>query len=264
MPHGARNPFRDTSVQLNRRSRITAEIGSSGRSVTTFEQSIMGLLRAGLTLILMEDGMRIVIIGATGKTGRHLLEQAVAQGHAVTALARDPDKLSDVSGVRVVQGDVYDFDSVRDVVRGHDAVLAALTPRGNPLKPVDLFSLGGGNLVRAMEAEGVDRLIFVTSAGVEKSDPSFPLWMRWGLMPILHHVYDDARRFEDLVRKSSISWTVVRPPRLVDGPRKGTYRVSRGFTPPGPLTLARADLADFMLRQLHDRSFVHATPAVAD
>jgi putative NADH-flavin reductase len=205
--------------------------------------------------------MKVLIVGATGKTGAFLLEQAAAAGHTVTALARDPAR---VSGVAVVQGDVYDPTSLARAVAGQDAVLAALTPRGNPLAPVDLYSRGGENLVRAMERAGVKRLVFVTSAAVEKGDPALPWWMRFALMPVLHHVYDDARRFEALVRESKLEWTVVRPPRLIDGPRTSRYRVTPRFMPEGPATLSRADLAEFMVAQLADRTFVGGTPTLAD
>ncbi len=206
--------------------------------------------------------MKLVVFGSTGGIGHQLVEQALEQGHTVTAFARDPAKLEvEHANLTVVQGDVLDVASVEKAVDGQDAVLCAL---GAGAKGT-IRSEGTRNIVRAMEKAGVGRLICLSTLGVGSSRANLNFFWKhimFGLL--LRRAYADHVSQEDHVEKSRLDWTIVRPGAFTDGDRTGEYR--HGF----PSTdrsikgkIARADVADFMLKQLTDRTYLHETPGLS-
>jgi len=212
--------------------------------------------------------MKLVILGATRGTGVELVKQALEAGHDVTVVARRPEAVTTThERLQVVRGDVFDPDSLTAQFRGRDAVLSTIgvTTAGEMFRRVSLYSVGGKNIVAAMKREDVKRGLFVTSGGVVDDDPSFTFFYRYLLKPIfLQRGYDDMIRFEaDLTNETSLEWTVVRPTYLNDGPQTGKYRVSPRLCPPGGQDISRADVAEFMLKELGERRFVHGTPTLA-
>ncbi|MCE7980061.1 MAG: NAD-dependent epimerase/dehydratase family protein [Caldilinea sp. CFX5] len=209
--------------------------------------------------------MQILIIGGTGGTGQQLIRQALEQGHKVTALARNPSAFAiNHARLTIAQGDVLNVDSLAQAVAGQDAVLSALGVKGfGGFRQITLYSEGGRNIIRAQEQQGVRRFICVTSGGVEDNDPGFGLIYKLIFKPLLQNAYNDMKRFEVEVRASSLDWVIVRPTQLTDASKTGNYRVSPRFAPPGGTQISRADLADFMLKQLTDTHYVHGTPTLA-
>ncbi len=212
-----------------------------------------------------ECSRRVLILGATGGTGRQLVAQALARGHHVTALARRPERLPlQHSNLRVLRGDVRDPAAVEAAVAGQDAVLSALGHR-RWLVPVRVLSEGTGHVVRAMEKRGVRRLVCMTSLGVGES------WWRMGVyftllvIPfVLPFYFWDKRRQEAVIRASRLEWTIVRPGVLTDGPARGDYRAgSRIGNPLWTVRISRADVAAFMLDQLETTRYLRAAPALA-
>ena len=177
--------------------------------------------------------MKLIVFGATGGTGQHLVKQALAQGHMVTAFVRNPAKFG-VShpGLRIVQGDVLDAASVEQAVSGHDAVLAAL---GAPARDTNkVRSEGTRNIISAMEKTGVRRLVCQTSLGYGDSIQVLdrtPFYFRHIIVPFfLRRVFADHALQEDVIKQSSVDWIIVRPGNLTDGERTGRYR--HGFQRP--------------------------------
>jgi putative NADH-flavin reductase len=160
----------------------------------------------------------------------------------------------------VAQGDVLDPSAVRAAVEGMDAVLSALGTGAN-MKPTTLLSEGTGVILEAMASAGVPRLICLTSGGVIE-DPTEPLLFRLVMRRMLRHIFEDQRRLEERVRGSYCDWTIVRPPRLLDGPRTGRYRIEVEKPVPRGHEINRADVADFMLRELGARQFVGRAVAI--
>jgi len=201
--------------------------------------------------------MKLLVVGATGGLGKELVGRALGQGHEVTVLVRDPARLeARDEHLRVVRGDVLDPASVESAVREQDAVVSALgTP--SPRKPSTLLSEGTKNIVEAMERQGVRRLVCVTILGTGESG------RRHGSLFYRHFVLgfavrpmlEDKEHQEEVIRRSNLEWTIVRPPRYTDEPRGGGYQViADGGGRVGKM--GRADLADFMLDQLDDHSYV--------
>ena len=204
--------------------------------------------------------MNIALFGATGGTGRHVLEQALEQGHHVQVLVRDPSKLpADRHGVTVIVGDCLDQAAVNDCVQGTDAVICILGTRtgGRPIE-----ADGTRTILAAMSAAGVRRLIAVTSMGVGDSAEQMPFIVRVFMKITLKKVMAAKEEQEQLIRASTLDWTIVRPGGLTDGPRTGTYSagVEKSIQ---ARRVSRADVAQFVLQQLTDDRFMRQTPAIS-
>jgi len=208
--------------------------------------------------------MKLLVFGSTGGTGRDLVKQALAEDHEVTAYARNPAKLGDVTHPRlqVVRGDVLDPAAVEKAVPGHDAVLCAI---GVGAGRTTLREDGTRNIIRAMEKAGVRRLICQSSMGVGDSRANLGFLTKYVIVPVfLRHAFADHERQEAVVKESALDWTIVRPPHLKDGPHTGTYRHGFPTTDTGIQgNISRADVADFMLKQLTSDTYLHQTPGVS-
>ncbi|NER35406.1 MAG: SDR family oxidoreductase [Oscillatoria sp. SIO1A7] len=208
--------------------------------------------------------MKLVIFGATGTVGCQVVQQALEQGHAVTAFARNLAKL-DLQHPRLsfAQGDVMDSEAVEQAIRGQDAVVCVL---GSGKKLTGkIRSEGTQQIIQAMEKVGVSRLICQSTLGAGDSWSNLDFYWKYVMFGfILRQVFADHERQEALVKNSNLDWTIVRPSAFTDGPHTGRYRHSfssndRNIT----LQISRADVADFILKQLLDRSSLHQTPSLS-
>jgi putative NADH-flavin reductase len=207
--------------------------------------------------------MKLTIFAATGGVGRQLLEQAVAAGHDVTAVARNPGKLT--RQVRTVTADLAAADpaALEPAVHGADALLSGLGPHSNA--DAGIAAPGTRSIVAAMKATGVRRIVVVSAAPVgtvaspgnpspPKHDPGDGLFMRMVFSRIaaarFGKVYADLALMEDILRGSSLDWTVIRPPQLTHKPLTGSYRTAFGRNLRGGLSVPRADVAHLMLEVL--------------
>jgi putative NADH-flavin reductase len=208
--------------------------------------------------------MQLLVFGATGGTGRELVEQALAQGHEVTAYVRNPAKLGAIMHARlqVIRGDVLDAAAVEQAVPGHDAVVCAI---GAGAGRTSLRDDGTRNIVRAMQKTGVRRLICQSSMGIGDSRANLGFLTKYVIVPLfLRHAFADHERQEAVVKESDLDWTIVRPPYLKDGPRTEAYRHGFPSTDTGIQgKISRADVADFMLKQLATDTYLHLTPGVS-
>jgi len=206
--------------------------------------------------------MKVLIIGATGATGQVLMREALAQGHEVTALARNPSAVApEDPRLRVLQGNALDVSSVEAAVAGQEAVLSALGTRSS--RPTTLFSESTQNVISAMNKHGVRRLVCITGigAGDSKGHVGF-LYDRIMLPFIVKNIYEDKTRQEEAIKQSDLDWVIVRPARLTDEPAKGEYKVFLGGSYTAK-TISRADVANFMLAQLTDDTYVGKTPVIS-
>jgi len=209
------------------------------------------------------DPVRLLIFGATGGVGRQLVAQALEQGHRVTAFARDASAL-DVKHehLTVVQGDVMDASSVDRAVPGHDAVLVALG--SPPWRNTAVRSAGTRNVAKAMEKSGVSRLVCLSTLGAGDSWSTLPFKFKVLFRTLLRNAFAAHQRQELEITRSRLAWTIVRPGAYTDGDRTGVYR--HGF-PTSDTAIAaeisRADVADFMLRQLSDGRYVRQMPGLS-
>jgi putative NADH-flavin reductase len=220
--------------------------------------------------------MKLTIVAATGGIGRQLLTQALAAGHDVTAVVRNPATLP--AEVRAVTADLATAGpaALEPAVAGADAVLSGLGPRSRA--DAGVASRGTLAIVEAMRATGVRRVVLVSAAPVAtlaspgrpdppRHDPGDGLVTRHLLMPLLRstlrEVYADLALMEDAVGDSALDWTVVRPPRLTDRPLSGAYRTALGRNLRGGLLVSRADVAHLMLATLDRPETIGQTIGIA-
>jgi putative NADH-flavin reductase len=210
--------------------------------------------------------MKLLVIGATRGSGKQAVLQALAAGHAVTALARDPARV-DIQHERltVMRGDVMDPTTLMQAISGCDAVLSSLGVTSAYRKPTTLYSEGMRNIIQAMRAAGARRLIAVTAAplGPGGGDTLRNRLLGKVLWTIIKEVYADMARMEAEIRTSGLDWTIVRPPRLTNKPATGRYRTAMNGNVRGGTTITRADLAGAMLKMLDDPAAIHAAIGVA-
>jgi putative NADH-flavin reductase len=207
--------------------------------------------------------VKVLIIGATGATGQILLREALAQGHEVTALARNPSAVApEDPRLRVLEGNALDVSSVEAAVAGQEAVLSALGTRSS--RPTTLFSESTHNVISAMNKHGVRRLVCITGIGVGDSKGHVGFLYDRIIRPfVVKNIYDDKERQEEAIKQSDdLDWVIVRPARLTDEPAKGEYKVFLGGSYKAK-TISRADVADFMLAQLTDDTYVGKMPVIS-
>ncbi len=209
--------------------------------------------------------MKLTVFGATGGVGKEIVRQALAAGHEVTAVVRDPARLSVTgAGLTVFRSDLAGPEGVRKAVAGRDAVLSGLGARGR--KDAGITTRLTRTVLGAMEAEGVRRLVVVSAAPVGPSADRQPFVDRLVgrlVSAALKPVYVDLAAMEGELSHSAADWTSVRPPRLLDGRLTGKYRTVVGGTPRSGRTLARADVAHAMLAVLADPATVRQGVGVA-
>ncbi|MFI7286642.1 NAD(P)-dependent oxidoreductase [Streptomyces anulatus] len=210
--------------------------------------------------------MRITVFGATGGVGRESVGQALAAGHEVTVVVRDPDRLPEPLDRAALHAAVRldDPAAVRAAVAGRDAVLSGLGSRGR--KANGIAERLTGQILTAMEAEGVRRLLVVSAMPVgpeAAGDPLVDRLMRKAVGAVLAELYADLARMEAALARSATDWTAVRPPRLTDGPRTGVYRHVVGGTPRSSRSISRADVAHAMLALIEDPAAVRQGVGIA-
>lgn len=206
--------------------------------------------------------MNVLIIGSTGTIGRELVKQTLERGHAVTAIARDPSKLQiEDQKLTVAKGDVMDQASIERVMPGQDAVLCALGAGSKG----GVRATGTRNIIEVMQKCGVRRLVCLSSLGVGDSRANLNFFWRYIMFGLLlRRAFADHVAQEHHIRDSGLDWIIVRPAAYTDGERSGDNR--HGFpatTTDLKLKISRADVADFMLNQLTDDSYLHMAPGIS-
>jgi putative NADH-flavin reductase len=200
---------------------------------------------------------RLLVLGATGGTGQHVVAQALEAGHEVTAYVRDPSKLQvKHERLHVVVGAIAD-DAVpfQQAMKGQHAVISALG-RGLSLQSDHVIERCVPPMLSAMKAGGVSRLIFTSAIGVGDAYSEAPLFSKIVIRVVLKDIYPDKLIGENLIRQSDLDWTIVQPAGLTNGELTHRYRAGEHLRHRMFATVSRADLAHFLLSQLDDRTYV--------
>ena len=208
--------------------------------------------------------MRIVVFGASGRTGEQVVRQALEAGHQVTAFVRTPSKLKIEHGsLTIFEGDVMNAEKVEQAIVGQEAVISTIGPTRPPVP--GMMETAAKNIVSAMQKQYVKRLISTTGAGVcdPKDQPGlFDKFMKALLTMMAGDVLRDSEAYVDIIRASNLDWTIGRFPRLIDGAHTGQYRVGYVGKDSGS-QISRADGADFIIRGLENGNFIHKMPIVS-
>ncbi len=197
--------------------------------------------------------MQIVVFGASRGVGFQVVQQALEQGHCVTAFARSPS-FPDHPNLKVAQGDVFDLDAVSRAVQGRDAVVIALGA-GSQLGD-QTRSQGTAHVVRAMQLHGVRRVVAVSSFGVGDSRKGLIANAAW---LFLRAALEEHQRQEKTLMESGLDWTIARPTGLTNDPKTGIYKTGKS----GRGRISRADVADFILKVLADSGYIGKAPVIS-
>ena len=212
--------------------------------------------------------MKVVIFGATGKTGKAIVKQALVQGHEVTAFVREPSKMTlpnettpAKDRLSFVIGDVFDFSAVKQAVQGQEAVICSIG--SNSLAKTTVRGEGTANIVKAMKEDHVDRLIVVSAMGTGESWSELSFTNKLFYATLLRSSRRDHEAQEAVVKESSLIWTIVRPSGLTDGALTGSYAI--GETIQGESSqIARADVAHAILKELDENAFVRMAVTITN
>jgi len=203
--------------------------------------------------------MNIVVFGASGRTGLLTVFQALEKGHQVTAFARKASSVTiQHKNLHVIQGDILEFEKVKEAILGQDVVISALGVESR--KYTTVLSEGTTHIIRAMEESNVKRFICMSSAGILGNDGGF--WFGKIILPLfLKQVFEDKKRQMKLIQESTLDWVIIRPVGLTDAPKTGKYQIYGKI--PGSATIPRADVADFMLKLMTDKKYDRMMPAIS-
>lgn len=207
--------------------------------------------------------MKVLVLGATGATGRLIVDKAVAKGYEVVALVRSRARAADLVGAELVEGDARDPAALARAIAGCDAVISSLGTAISPFREVNLLSTATRALVGVMERQNVRRLVCITGLGAGDSRGHGGFFFDRLFLPLLlRKVYQDKDRQEDAIRASTLDWTNVRPTVLNDKPAQGGVKALTDLSGVHGGTIARADVAEFVVQQLTTDTWLHKAPLI--
>ena len=209
--------------------------------------------------------MKVIVFGSTGTIGRHLIKQSLEKGHQVMAFCRNKEQLNEFAhpNLKTVEGDVFNIADVNSAIKNQEVVIIALGS-GKSRKSI-VRSEGTKNIIAAMRTNGVSRLICQSTLGAGESNDNLNFfWKHIMFGWFLKQVFLDHELQEQYVKNSNLDWTIVRPAAFTDGEKTENYL--HGFSPTDKsikLKISRADVANFILQQVADQSYLHQTPGLS-
>ena len=206
--------------------------------------------------------MKLVVFGATGKTGKEIVKQSLAQGCEVTAFVRDPSKMTLEHGdLKVIKGDIFEFTAVTQAIQGQDAVICSLGT--SELGKTTVRSEGTANITKAMKENHVNRLVVVSAMGVAESWSTLSIVNKLFFATLLRSSRQDHEEQEFVVKESDLDWTIIRPSGLTDTPQTESYAIGENII--GKTSkIARADVAHAIIKEIHDNTFVHRAVTITN
>ena len=206
--------------------------------------------------------MKLVIFGATGKIGKEIVKQSLAQGNEVTAFVRDPSKMAlDNDDLKIVTGDIYEITAVTRAIKGQDAVICSLGT--NELGKTTVRSEGTANIIKAMKENHVNRLVVVSAMGVGESWSTLSFVNKLFFATLLSSARQDHEKQEVVVKESDLDWTIIRPSGLTDTPLTESYAIGENIRATTS-KIARADVAHAIIEELQDNTYLHKAVTITN
>ena len=207
--------------------------------------------------------MKVLVLGATGGTGRLIVHDALEKGHSVVALVRSKARAPDLPGADIIEGDARDEGALMRALDGCDAVISSLGTGISPFSEVSLLTEATHALLPAMARSGVRRLVCISALGVGDSRGHGGFIFDRLFQPLLlRHAYEDKGRQEAAIRASSLDWVIVRPAMLTNGPARGGVRAIVDLADINGGKVARVDVARFVVEQLAKDTWLKQTPSL--
>lgn len=204
--------------------------------------------------------MKIIVFGATGGVGQHVLKQALEKGMEVTAFVRTPSKVTmEHKNLHIIQGDAFDKQEVAAAIAGHDVVVSCLGSSKMMKESTELEEMTK-NIVDGMKAQNVNRIIYTASAGIYKEIPGLSGKL---MMRLLENPLKDHRKAVDYIEIYDLNYTIVRPMGLTNKEFTGEYRESKTSIPEKGMSISRADVAHFIIKALEDKQYENSTIGIA-
>lgn len=204
--------------------------------------------------------MKIIVFGATGGVGQHVVKQALDKGKEVTAFVRTPSKLEvEHENLHIIQGDAFNKEEVATAIAGHDAVVSCLGSSQWKKESTELEEMTK-NIVNGMKEHHIKRIIYTASAGIDNEIPGIIGKM---VMKMLKHVLRDHRNAVDYIKANDMNYTIVRPLGLTNGSFTGKYREAKEGVPKNAKSIPRADVAHFIVKALNDKQYENSSVAIA-
>lgn len=210
--------------------------------------------------------MKIIVFGATGHVGNLFVEEALKAGHEIVAYVRNPKKMRIQNPkVFLVVGDLDNAEKIDEAIKGSDAVVSVIGPLGR--QDTLIFAPAYEHIIESMKKQGVKRLIALGTPSVPDAHDrfNFIFWaLTFGVGFLIHKGYTDMKTLGQDIRESGLDWTIVRVPLLTNRPRKGSVKVGYFGAGVDWFRLTRADFADFLVKQLTDRTYIGKAPAISN
>lgn len=215
--------------------------------------------------------MKILLLGATGRTGKHIIEEAIKRGHKISAIARNPEKLKDFQ-IEITQGTPYDYETVEKAITGCEAVINTLNvsrKSDNPWAPLtapkDMISKSASNAIKAMEKAGIKRFVALGTLGAGRSWKKIPFTLKLIVSSSnLKYAFHDHGKQEEILEKSSVDYTICRAPMLSDERNDiGAVSTPEG-TPPASRVLGRNSAAEFFLDIIENNEHIRETISLSN
>lgn len=211
------------------------------------------------------------LLGGSGRTGGHIIDYALSKGHTLTALVRDPDKVTPRVGLTVVQGTPTSRRDVDAAIGGADAVIVALnstrrsdTPWAKPVSPPRLMADSVANATGAMTARGIRRIVVLSASGVGDSLSRQPLPLRWMFTRTnLKYTYADHNLVDREIRDTDTDWTLVRPVAFNKKPEAGKIAVTDIHGPKPSFSISRAAVAQFAVDVVDKGAYINEAPIIS-
>ncbi|GAM12890.1 NAD(P)-dependent oxidoreductase [Mesobacillus selenatarsenatis] len=205
--------------------------------------------------------MNILILGATGRVGSQILTYALQDRHHVTVLVRTPEKIQINSGnLTIIQGNVLNNNDIVRAMHGIDVVISALNTDGTTT-----LSESMPLVINAMENEGIQRIIKIGTAGIlqSRTTPTVIRYQSSDSKRKSTRAAEEHHKVYDMLKQSTLDWTIVCPTYLPDGEREGQYRIERNFLPEGGMKISVPDTAEFTYRQIESSDYFHTRVGIA-
>ena len=211
--------------------------------------------------------MKIFVFGATGPTGKLVVQELLDKNYKVKALARNPQSLSSFNNrnLTIIQGDVFQLGTYQNEIIDCQCIISVLGT-GKSVKPTNIYSVGGSYILKAIQKIQSPKLITITSGGVQEDDSVIKKNFIYSTIGIWYfrHIYRDMKKWEQILEiNREVNWVCIRPTYLQDKPKKGKYRAQHKFSPEGGWKISRADLAAFIVSQVESGEYIHKKPVIA-
>ena len=205
--------------------------------------------------------MKVIIFGATGRTGKYIVKEALAKGHDVTAFMRNELAMLNTThpGLKKIQGDVLMPNTVEEAIKGHDVVILAIGVNTN--EPTSVLSRGTEHVVNAMQKHNIKRIICLSSAGIFENDSNF-MFQKIIKPFFMKHIFHDKIKQLRVLEGSNLDWTLVRASQLIDIPWTGNIQIS--YDKPKKNKIGRADVADFIVAQIKESNNIKKMPIISN